>query len=82
MVYNTKMRNFDARQLAILNDYAHGGLGTRATIEQLGLHDYAVLIIELSQRDLPFPQPVESEARTRSLALATAILQPRLRRGG
>jgi len=75
----TSMRNLDARRLAILNDYAHGRVGSRAAIAQLGLHDYADLIIELSQRDLPFPRPPESEARDRSLALASAILQPRLR---
>jgi hypothetical protein len=76
------MRSLDPAQLNALNDYAAGRLGTRAAIERIGLHDYADLIIELSQRDLPFPKPQESPERDRSLALATAILQPRLRSGG
>jgi hypothetical protein len=79
MGYDSKMRNLDPVQLAVLIDYSEGRLLTRDTIEKLGLDDYADLIIELSQRDLPFPQPQESEARMRSLALATAILQPLLR---
>jgi len=79
MGYDSKMRNLDPTQLAVLIDYSEGRLLTRDTIEKLGLDDYADLIIELSQRDLPFPRPQESEARMRSLALATAILQPLLR---
>ena len=76
------MRSLDPTQLNALNDYAAGRLGAGAAIERIGLHDYADLIIELSQRDLPFPKPQESPARDRSLALATAIPQPRLRSGG
>lgn len=76
------MRNLDPDQLATLKDYAAGRLGTRATVERLGLHDYADLVIELSQRDLPFPKPRRSKARDQSVALAGALLQPRLRRGG
>lgn len=75
------MRNLDADQLATLKDYAAGRLGTRATVERLGLHDYADLVIELSQRDLPFPKPRRSKARDQNLVLVSALLQPRLRRG-
>jgi hypothetical protein len=76
------MRSLDPSQLNALNDYAAGRLGTRVAIERIGLRDYADLVIELAQRDLPFPKPEQSARRDRSLALASAILQPRLRRDG
>jgi hypothetical protein len=76
------MRDLSPSQLTALSDYAAGRLGTRDAIEKIGLHDYADLVIELSQRDLPFPQPADSPERDRNIALATEILQPRLRRGG
>jgi hypothetical protein len=76
------MRDLDPDQLKALHDYAEGRLATRVAIDRIGLHDYADLIIELSQRDLPFPKPGESPQRDRAIAIATAILQPRLRRDG
>ncbi len=66
--------------LEILTAYAAGTLGTRNTIERLGLQDYADLVIALAQADLPLPRPAASLARTTHLAQASAILQPRLRR--
>lgn len=68
-------------QLEILSNYSAGNAGTRQTIEALGMRDYADLIIALAQTDLPFPKPTESAAHTAHVAAATAILQPKLRRG-
>jgi predicted alpha/beta-hydrolase family hydrolase len=68
-------------QLETLHAYAAGKLGTRATIERLGMHDYADLVIALAQHDLGLPRPVASLAHDAGLARASAILQPRLRHG-
>jgi hypothetical protein len=69
-------------QLEILRDYSAGRAGTRGTIEALGMHDYADLIIALAQNDLPFPKPADTPTRAANVARATAIIQPLLRRGG
>lgn len=63
----------------VLADYAEGRLGTRETIDRLGLEDYGDLVIELARLDLPFPKP-DFPGREEHLARAAAILQPRLRR--
>ena len=68
-------------QLELLRRYSAGNAGTRQTIEAMDLRDYADLIIALAQTDLPFPKPTDSAAHTANVAAATAILQPRLRRG-
>jgi len=34
-----------------------GRLGTRETIERVGMHDYADLVIALAQNELDFPKP-------------------------
>ena len=44
-------------QLQVLQDYAAGRLGTRETIEQAGLDDYADLIIALAHLGLDLPKP-------------------------
>jgi hypothetical protein len=67
---------------AVLRRYAAGEIGTRATIEALGAHDYADLVIALAQADLPFPKPSGSARHDADVARASAILQPRLRQGG
>ena len=64
-----------------LRGYAGGKLGTRETIERLGLHDYADLIIALVREGLPLPRPADTPARRAAVERARAILQPRLRRG-
>jgi hypothetical protein len=69
-----------ADELATLQDYAAGRLGTRRTIERLGAEDYADLVIALAKNDLAMPKPPETAARAAHLARARAILQPRLRR--
>lgn len=69
-------------QLAALHAYAAGQLGTRRAIEQLQLHDFADLVIALSQHDLDLPKPAETPLRAAQIAQARAILQPRLRHGG
>jgi hypothetical protein len=66
---------------AILNDYSAGRVGTRRTIERLGLRDYAELVIALAQNDLDLPKPSATPAHEAHLARARAILQPRLRHG-
>jgi hypothetical protein len=68
-------------QLELLRRYSAGNAGTRQTIEALGMRDYADLIIALAQTDLPFPKPTQSAAHAANVAAASAILQPRLRRG-
>lgn len=72
---------FSETQLAALRDYAAGRAGTRQTIERLGAHDYADLVIALAQHDLDFPKPTLSSRHDAHLARARAILQPRLRHG-
>lgn len=69
------------QQLETLQAYAAGERGTRATIERLGLRDYADLVIALAAHDLALPQPAASPARSAGLSRARAILQPRLRHG-
>ena len=68
-------------QLEILRRYSAGDVGTRQTIEALGMRDYADLIIAPAQTDLPFPKPAESAVHVAHIAAASAILQPRLRSG-
>jgi hypothetical protein len=72
----------DAEKTALLAQYAAGGRGTRATIEAIGAHDYADLIIALAQAGLDFPKPSDTPAHAAQVARARAILQPLLRRGG
>lgn len=62
--------------------YAAGHLGTREAIERAGLHDYADLLVAMAQTDLDRPKPTDSPERDARIALASEILQPRLRRGG
>jgi len=69
-------------QLEILRDYAAGRGGTRATIERVGLRDYADLVIALAQNDLDLPKPALTPMHDAHLAKARAILEPRLRHGG
>lgn len=69
-----------ATPIDTLQAYAVGHLGTRAAIEQAGLHDYADLLIALAQHNLDLPKPTQSPAHDAALARARAILQPRLRR--
>lgn len=71
----------EQQRLSVLYDYASGHAGTRATIEKLGLRDYADLVIELARSDLPFPKPEETTALAEHRARARAILLPRLRHG-
>jgi hypothetical protein len=66
----------------ILRAYAAGDLGTRNTIERLGLHDYADLIIALVEQDLSPPRPADTPSHRAQVDRARAILQPRLRHGG
>jgi hypothetical protein len=68
-------------QLATLHDYAAGQLGTRRAIERMGMRDYADLVIALAQHGLDFPKPADTPRHAAQLALARAILQPRLRHG-
>jgi len=75
------VHKYDASQLAVLRAYAAGQLGTREAIERAGMHDYADLIIGLSQNDLDFPRPADTPARKANIARAQAILQPLLRHG-
>ena len=67
---------------AVLRQYAGGQLGTRRTIEVIGAHDYADLIIAMAEAGLDFPKPAATPAHEANVARASAILQPRLRRGG
>lgn len=71
----------DQQRLTVLSDYATGKLGTRSTLDKLGLRDYADLLIELAQKDLPLPKPEETAALQAHRERARAILQPRLRHG-
>jgi hypothetical protein len=68
--------------LAVLRDYAEGRLGTREAIERAGLDDFADLVIALARNDLPLPKPADTPRRREHVAVARALLQPRLRRGG
>lgn len=72
----------DRDQLAALQAYAEGRLGTRRTIERLGMRDYADLVIALVQHGLDLPKPADTPRHAAQVARARAILQPRLRRGG
>lgn len=67
-------------QLATLRACSRGELGTRQTIEQLGMRDYADLIIAMAQTDLDFPKPEDTTRHREQVARAHAILQPLLRR--
>lgn len=67
-------------QMETLRAYADGKLGTRETIERAGLHDYADLLIAMSQNDLAMPKPADTPERAANVARARAILQPLLRR--
>jgi hypothetical protein len=71
----------DQERLAALYDYAAGHAGTRATIDKLGMRDFADLIIELARHDLALPRPEETPALKAHKDKARAILQPRLRHG-
>lgn len=71
----------DSQRLTVLYDYATGKLGTRSTLDKLGLRDYADLVIELAQKDLPLPKPEETTTLQAHRERARAILQPRLRHG-
>lgn len=71
----------EQEKLSVLYEYASGHMGTRTAIEQLGLNDYADLVIALSENDLGFPKPVETPALLAHRERARAILQPRLRHG-
>jgi hypothetical protein len=66
---------------ALLRRYAAGQLGTRRTIEALGIHDYADLVIALAQANIDFPKPTASPLHDANVARARAILQPLLRHG-
>jgi hypothetical protein len=68
-------------QLEALHAYAAGRLGTRATIDRAGMHDYADLVIALAQNDLDLPKPPATLAHEARVARARRILQPRLRHG-
>jgi hypothetical protein len=68
-------------QLATVRAYAAGQLGTRQAIERAGMADYADLVIALAQNGLDFPKPEQTPAHDANVARASAILQPRLRRG-
>jgi hypothetical protein len=67
--------------LAALRAYSAGQAGTRRTLERLGLHDYADLVIALAQHGLDFPKPAETPSHTAQFAASRAILGPLLRRG-
>lgn len=71
----------EQQRLTVLYDYASGHAGTRATLDKLGLRDFAELVVALSQADLPFPKPAETAALAAHRERARAILQPRLRHG-
>jgi hypothetical protein len=68
-------------QLNTIRAYAAGRLGTRATIDRAGMHDYADLLIALAQNDLDLPKPAATPAHEARVARARSILQPRLRHG-
>jgi len=71
----------DATELEALRNYADGLAGTRETIQDAGLRDYADLVIALAQNDLAFPKPADTPERHAQIARASAILQPLLRHG-
>jgi hypothetical protein len=71
----------DERRLAILREYASGQTGTRATIDKLGMRDYADLVMALAAADLPFPKPPDTPALATHRQRAHAILMPRLTHG-
>jgi len=71
----------DQQRLSTLYEYATGRAGTRATLDKLGMRDYADLVIELAQADLPLPKPEETQALAEHRERARAILLPRLRHG-
>jgi hypothetical protein len=75
-------KELDPEQLEALRAYSAGRLGTRETIERMGMHDYADLVIALAQNDLEMPKPAATPAHEAHLVRARAILQPRLRHGG
>jgi hypothetical protein len=68
-------------QLDTVRAYSAGQLGTRQAIDRAGMHDYADLVIALAQTGLDFPKPEQTPAHEANVARASAILQPRLRRG-
>jgi hypothetical protein len=70
----------DTRQLEVLRRYSEGQLGTREAIELAGLEGYADLLIAMAQNDLAFPKPADTPQHRARVELATAVLQPRLRR--
>jgi len=61
---------------------AGGQVGTRRTIEALGLHDHADLVMAMADAGLDFPKPSRTPAHEANVARARAILQPLLRRDG
>jgi hypothetical protein len=69
-------------QFDTIRAYAAGRLGTRATIDRAGMHDYADLLIALAQNDLDLPKTAATQAHEARVARARSILQPRLRHGG
>jgi hypothetical protein len=71
----------DSDRLPMLRAYAEGRLGTRWTIEHLGMRDYADLVIALAQQGLDLPKPPNTPRHEEQVARARAILQPLLRRG-
>jgi hypothetical protein len=66
-------------QLETLRAYSAGRLGTRETIDRVGLHDYADLLIALARNNLDLPKPAETPTREANIARARDILLPRLR---
>ena len=70
-----------SEQETVLRRYAAGLLGTRSTIEAIGAHDYADLVIAMVQADLDFPKPSATPAHDAQVARARALLQPLLRHG-
>jgi hypothetical protein len=73
--------SLDPEYLAALQAYAEGRPGTRRAIEQLGVRDYADLVIALAQHGFDLPKPPETPRHQAEVARARAILQPLLRRG-
>jgi hypothetical protein len=70
------------QKLSVLREYSAGHAGTRATIERVGLDDYADLVIALAANDLPFPKPPDTPALRRHRAKARELLLPRLTKRG
>jgi len=67
----------EAEKKKILEDYSSGKSGTRATIEQIGGHDYADLLIALGKYNLGLP-PSYTKGREDHIRRASEILQPLL----